>query len=66
MDFQEIVKLIGCFCKNVTLSAKTYCKADLEEQNLSNSSSVHLGMGVAETWRGTPDGRLRAFLLTVM
>ena len=30
---------------------------------MSNVSTGHLGMGVAETWRGTPDGRLRGFAL---
>lgn len=41
----------------------TYSKADLKEQDLSNVSTGHLGMGVAETWRGTPDGRIRGFAL---
>jgi len=48
--FLEIVRLIGCFCKNITLNAMTYGKLDLREKHLNNISTGHLGMGVAETW----------------
>ena len=62
LAFLEIAKLLQCFCNNVTLSAMTYNESDLEEQGLSDKFEVaHLGMGVMETWRGTPDSRMRGF-----
>lgn len=41
----------------------TYNKSDLEKQGLSTDkfNVGHLGMGVMETWRGTPDSRVRGF-----
>ena len=41
--------------------ARTYNNSHLE--GITGKVTVkHLGMGIAETWRGSPDGRLRGFL----
>ena len=43
--FLEIVRLIGCFCKNITLNAMTYSKAELEEQKFEQCFNWSFGNG---------------------
>ena len=65
LAFLEIAKLIQCFFTNITLNAMTYNTFDLAKQGLSDDKFKidHLGMGVMETWRGTPDGKIRGFAI---
>ena len=56
--FLEIVNVLQLFCSNITLDCLTYNKDDFN-MNRDKITVAHLGMGVSETWRGVPDGRLR-------
>ena len=49
------------FCKEIILSRKNYANSDLENFDKDKIKVKHLGMGVAKTWRGIPDGRIRVF-----
>lgn len=60
--FLEVAKILEFFCTKITRSKETYGTSKLEG-NKSKIVFDHLGMGVAETWRGTPDGRLRGSIL---
>lgn len=55
----EVAKVLKIFCQEVTLNAMTYNKDDLP----SGFTVKHLGMGIAETWRGAPDVRIRGTAL---
>ena len=60
-SFLEIVNVLQLFCANV-LSLKDYGSCDLEKYiDGDKVTTAHLGMGVSETWRGVPDGRVRGF-----
>lgn len=58
--FLHIVDSWKIFCKEIILSRKNYANSDLEN---FNKDKIKVGMGVAETWRGIPDSRIRWFSL---
>ena len=62
--FMEVAEILKNFCTNITLSAMSY--NDTDADNFTDKTKIkieHLGMGVAETWRGIPDARLRGSAL---
>lgn len=61
--FLHIIDIWKIFCKEIILSRKNYANSDLENFDTDKIKVNHLGMGVAETWRGVPDSRIRGFSL---
>ena len=62
LAFLDVVNVLTGFCAEVVLSARTYNNSHLE--GITGKVTVkHLGMGIVETWRGSPDSRLRGFPL---
>ena len=57
-----MIKILQNFCTKIILSKDTYGTGKLEELKGNKVVFDHLGMGVAETWRGISDGRLRGLL----
>lgn len=57
--FLQVVNVLQLFCSKITLSANTYNTDDLQNVDGDKIAVNNLGMGIAETWRGVPDGRLR-------
>lgn len=65
LAFLQVADILRVFCANITLNAQQYNDNDLEKHGTDKEKVMikHLGMGVAETWRGTPDARLRGTAL---
>ena len=58
--FVEVVNVMSTYCATIVLNQMEY-KQDIDSIKKSNVTLGHLGMGLAETWRGAPDARLRGF-----
>ena len=63
LAFLKVASILEMFCGEVCLNKMIYRESDVEDFPKDKFKVQHLGMGVAETWRGTPDCRLRGFSL---
>ena len=63
LAFLKVASILEMFCTEVCLNKMIYRESDVEDFPKDKFKVQHLGMGVAETWRGTPDCRLRGFPL---